>query len=637
MLQPLRVLVVEDRAADAELIVRAVRRAGFNPTWRRVETETDYVASLHPDLDVILSDYEMPEFSGLRALEVLNARRLEIPFIIISGTIGEDTAVAAMKSGAADFLLKDRLGRLGPAIEQALEQRRLRLERSFSEERIHQQAALLDHARDAIIVYLLSGEIRFWNLSATRLFGWEEEAVGCEVQSLIFPDGRVFDMAREEVLRKGGWIGEIAMRTRNGEEVLVESRWTLVRDATGQPHTILSINTDITERKRLEAQFFRAQRLESIGMLAGGVAHDLNNILGPIIMSAELLKMRADQPPDLSLLETIELSASRGAEMVKHVLSFARGIEGRRTIVRPLDLFTELQTIIRETFPKSIVIQTDLSEGVWNVAGDPTQLHQVLLNLAVNARDAMNLGGTLTLGARNAEIDEHFATMQTRAQPGPYVILEVADTGTGIPPSVRARIFDPFFTTKEPGKGTGLGLSTCAAIVKSHGGFLVVDSEPGEGTIFRIHLPADTAGVDEQVVVELSELPRGEGELILVIDDEAALRSITRQTLETFGYRVLTAHDGAEGVAVFAQHARQVALVLVDQMMPVMDGAAAAHAILRLEPAVKIIGATGLAAKNAEGDLSRAGVRHFLPKPYSADVLLKTIHAILHPEKAAGT
>lgn len=503
--------------------------------------------------------------------------------------------------------------------------------RKAAEAVIREQAALLDCARDAILVQDLEGHLQYWNQSAERVFGWTaEEALGRKMQELLYERQEAYRLSMEAVLRKGEWIGEVTARAKDGRHVLIEGRWTLVRDGAGLPTGILAINTDITDRRALEAQFFRAQRIESTGMLAGGIAHDLNNILGPIIISAELLRMHADRPPNPELLETIKLSAARGAEMVKHVLSFAGGIEGRRAMVRPADLFAELWKIIRETFPKTMEVRTDVAETVWNVGGDPTQLHQVLLNLAVNARDAMSAGGTLTFAARNVEIDEQFAAMQDGAHAGPYVVLEVADTGTGIPAGMLEKIFEPFFTTKAHGRGTGLGLSTCAAIVKSHGGFLTVESQPGVGTVFRIHLPACPESDEVEEPAAASELPRGNGEIVLVIDDEAALRSITRQTLETFGYRVMTAADGAEGVALFAQHGARIALVLTDLLMPVMDGAAAARVILRLDPAAQIIGTTGDATKSAETGFANAGVQHFLPKPYTAEALLKLIHAILH-------
>jgi PAS domain S-box-containing protein len=505
-------------------------------------------------------------------------------------------------------------------------------EQKRAQGKIEEQAALLDHAQDAIIVHDLSGRINYWNRSAERVFGWlAEEAIGQRVQDLIYENTEQLDGAMSDLLRHQSWTGELPQRHKDGQEVLIEGRWTLVSDEFGDPRSVLSINTDISDKKKMESQFLRAQRMESIGTLAGGIAHDLNNVLGPIIMAVDLFKLKMTDPRDLELLETVEVSAQRGADMVKQVLSFARGIEGQRILIRPLQLLKELQRIARDTFPKSITAKVSAPDDIWNLLGDPTQLHQVLLNLCVNARDAMPEGGRLQLSATNVRIDSHFAAMHPDANPGNYVRLEVADSGTGIPPEMLDKIFEPFFTTKEVGKGTGLGLSTTLAITRSHGGFITVESFPEQGTKFRVHLPADLEYSATQVGREEGEFPRGHGETILIIDDEASVRSITSQTLEAFGYRVVTASDGAEGVAKYAQHSRDISAVITDMMMPVMDGAATIRALTRLNPNVKIIAASGLATKAAEAEAAGEGVKNFLPKPYTASTLLIALRDLLRP------
>jgi PAS domain S-box-containing protein len=503
-------------------------------------------------------------------------------------------------------------------------------EQKRAQGKIEEQAALLDHAQDAIIVHDLTGRVTYWNKSSRRVFGWSvAEAVGQRVQDFLYEEVEQFDAAMTSLLRHGAWTGELAQRHKDQKEVLIEGRWALVRDEFGDPRSVLSINTDITEKKKLEAQFLRAQRMESIGTLAGGIAHDLNNVLGPIIMAVDLFKLKMTDPRDLDLLDTVAVSAQRGAEMVKQVLSFARGIEGQRAFIRPLQLLKELQRIARDTFPKSMTVQVSAAEDTWNLLGDYTQLHQVLLNLCVNARDAMPRGGRLQLSASNAQIDPQFAAMHPDAHPGLYVVLEVADTGTGIAPDVVEKIFEPFFTTKAIGTGTGLGLSTTLAITRSHGGFITVESVPGQGTKFRVHLPADLehAGADD--AERLDEFPRGHGECVLIIDDEASVRSITCQTLEAFGYRIITAADGAEGIAKYAQHSHDIAAVLTDMMMPVMDGGATIRALTRLNPAVKIIAASGLTSKAAEAEAAGEGIKTFLPKPFTASTLLMALRDLL--------
>ena len=386
---------------------------------------------------------------------------------------------------------------------------------------------------------------------------------------------------------------------------------------------------DLTERKKLEQQFLRAQRMESIGTLAGGIAHDLNNVLAPITMSIDLLKMKFTDKSSQELLATLGSSAQRGAEMVRQVLSFARGVEGRKMEVQVKHLLKDIEKIANDTFPKNIQIRSIIPIELWTIMGDPTQLHQVLLNLCVNARDAMPNGGTLTISAENVNLDEHYAGLNPDAHPGAYSVLQIADSGTGMPPGVIEKIFDPFFTTKEIGKGTGLGLSTSLAIVKSHGGFFRVYSEPGKGTIFKAYFPAQTELSAESEAEIAAELPRGNGELILIVDDEANVRQITRQTLEAFGYSVVVASDGAEAVAIVARQGAEIAVVLTDMMMPVMDGPATIQVLLRLNPELPIIAASGLSADGRVTQAASLGVKHFLSKPYSADALLQVLRQIL--------
>jgi len=507
-----------------------------------------------------------------------------------------------------------------------------------AQRKIAEQAALLNQAQDAILVQDLDGQITYWNKGAERLFGWTAaEVIGLRVQDFLYRDEDSFVDGIAAVLKDGLWNAEVSDVTKAGKEVLVQSRWTLLRDDRGKAKSVLTINTDITEKKKLEAQFYRAQRLESIGTLAGGIAHDLNNVLGPIIMAVDLFKMKMTSPQDQELIETVEVSARRGADMVRQVLSFARGLEGHRTTVQPARLIREIAGIAKETFPKSIVVHTAVPENIWNVAGDSTQIHQVLLNLSVNARDAMPNGGRLNLSAANLEIDAHYAAMHPESEPGSYVVLIISDTGSGMSLEVQEKIFEPFFTTKEIGKGTGLGLSTTLSIVKSHHGFLTVESEVGKGSTFRIHLPAETDDTEGSSEDFNGETPRGKGELILVIDDEASVRAITRQTLEAFGYRVILAGDGAEGIAMFARHMDEIHVVLTDMMMPVMDGASTIRAILRLKPGADIIAASGLSTKGSEAESASSGeVRKFLPKPYTASTILRALREVLDTDEESG-
>jgi len=503
--------------------------------------------------------------------------------------------------------------------------------RKQAEARIAEQAALLDKAQDAILVRDLEHRVTYWNKSAERLYGWTAaETLGRPVQELLYQDATPFLAAMDTVLSQGEWVGEIEQRSKQGRRLIIEGRWTLVRDDQGNPKAVLAINTDLTERKKIEQQFLRAQRMESIGTLAGGIAHDLNNVLAPILMSLQMLReLVADREVD-ELVATLESSAQRGSELVKQVLSFARGIEGERVPVNVLHLARDIEKIVHETFPKNLAFTLRSARELWTVTGDPTQLHQVLMNLCVNARDAMPHGGQLGVRLENVVLDEVYAGMNPDSKPGNHLMIEVADTGTGIPAEVQDRIFEPFFTTKETGRGTGLGLSTSLGIVRSHGGFINLESQEGRGSTFRVYLPASpVAGAAENNAPARNALPRGHGELVLVVDDEEGVRRVAQKTLERYGYRVLLAANGAEAVALYAQRRAEISLVLTDMAMPVMDGPATIIALKALNPRVKIVGSSGLATHEDVAQLTGAGVQHFVPKPYTADTMLKTFAQVL--------
>jgi PAS domain S-box-containing protein len=502
-------------------------------------------------------------------------------------------------------------------------------ERKQAEEKIREQAALLDITTDAIFVRDMDNHICFWNQGAQRLYEWQETEVLSKKTSAILSEEKSpqFQEAWKMVILAGEWRGELNQVTKSGREIIVESRWTLMRDEENQPKSILTVNTEITEQKKLESQLLRSQRMESIGTLAGGIAHDLNNVLAPILMSLQLLQMKYPDNGNQRLLKTLEHNAKRGANLVKQVLSFARGMEGKRTIVQTSHLILEIEHIVRETFPKSIELNSDIAPNLRNVHGDITQLHQVLMNLVVNARDAMPNGGILTISAENLVIDKHYAQMNIEATEGAYVVITVADTGMGMPPEIQERIFEPFFTTKELGKGTGLGLSTVMGIIKNHDGFVHVYSEVGRGTQFKVYLPA-TAGSLKPQHSQKTELLQGDGELILVVDDEAAIRDITKTSLEAYNYKVMTACDGVEALAIYAQYYQKISLVLLDMMMPSMDGAVTIRTLQKINPQVKIIAISGLASNEKIAEASGIGVKAFLSKPCTAEELLKTIHIV---------
>ncbi len=633
---PLRLLLVEDSEDDILLIMRELRRGGYNLIHERVDTDVALkIALQRQQWDMIIADYAMPQFSGIAALHLLKKEGLDLPFIIVSGTIGEDVAVAAMKAGAHDYLQKDNLARLVPAVERELREAMVRRERAAAFEYIREQAALLDVAQDAIIVQDLAGHICYWNKSAERLYGWTaREAIGQKASELMFAnvssEPLPFTSESTLLIHKGEWQGEFYQVTKGSQEIIVESRWKLMRDADGQPKSILVVNTDITQKKQLERQFLRTQRLESIGTLAGGIAHDLNNVLAPILMGLEIIKMRLPDPESQELLTTLESSTKRGADIVRQILAFARGLEGKHANLQVKHLVQEIVQMAKETFPKSIEIVVQTPKDLWVISGDGTQLQQVLLNLCVNARDAMPNGGTLKIETENVWLDEYYACMNLEAKAGPYVVLTVSDNGTGISPELINKIFEPFFTTKPIGQGTGLGLSTAIAIVRSHGGFVKVYSEMGKGTSFKVYLPTAAINELDQLEVEEDDMPSGGGELVLVVDDEASIRDIAKQTLETFGYRVMTADDGTDAVALYVQHKDEIRVAIVDMKMPIMDGFSTIRALRKINPQLKIIAASGLTFGDKSGAESASfNAQAVLPKPYTAENLLKTLYRVL--------
>ncbi len=506
--------------------------------------------------------------------------------------------------------------------------------RMAAERRIAAQARLLDLASDSITERTLDGGVTYWNQGSERLYGWTAaEARSRPIQELIQPPPADYQRAAQATLAAGQWTGELTLKHRDGRTLVVQSRWTLLRTEPTAPHGVLVIESDITERKALEAQFLRTQRLEAIGALASGIAHDLNNLLAPIMMAAPMLRWELPPAETEKLLVGIESSAQRGADLVRQLLSFSRGFSGERVLLQVGPILREVARVAEHTFPKSIEVECRVEPGLWPVRGDPTQLHQVLLNLAVNARDAMPHGGRLALAAENAAVDEAVAATTHGGRPGKFVRLRVTDTGTGIAPEVAERIFDPFFSTKEAGKGTGLGLSTVAGITRGHTGFIQVQSAPGAGATFLVFIPAEPNAEVAPAPATPRALPRGNGELVLVVDDEENIRRVVQESLSRHGYNVVLAANGADAAAQYAQLGAKIAAVVSDIDMPVMDGIAMIHVLKRINPHVRVLVSSGLASSARAGgrsaELRSLGVTRLLAKPYAVDELLGAVRGLI--------
>lgn len=886
----LKVLLVEDNNADADLVMRQLRRSGYEAECVRVDNELDYLHHLTADIDIILSDYDLPQFNGRRALELQQQSGLQIPFLIISGTIGEETAVEAMKHGADDYLLKDRMGRFGSAVQHALDQAQARRDRHGAQSQLKLFRLLIENANDGIeIIDAASGRFLDANERAYRELGYSRDEFLRLTVSDIAPlhppdsfatardrlkvegvrmiedlhrrkDGTTFpvevslswvsldrdyilasvrDITRrkeaeeqvrfqETILRatgsiaklggwsfdvrtgEGYWTEEVAriyeldpaaptsrdiglsyfhgewrarieqaianavehgqpydlelklitaqgatkwvrtigrpqfeqdkvvrltgsiqditelmeaelalreseVRFRQLAETIDEVFWMTditkntmlyvspayekiwgrtcaslyespanwldaihpddrdrvaeharerqaagtydetyrvvrsdgslrwirdraypVKEADGKVERVVGVAEDITEQKDLEAQFLRAQRLEVIGTLAGGVAHDLNNILAPMLMAADLLKMKAQDEHDRHLLGMVQQGAQRGADVIRQLLAFSRGGENRRQLVQLRHIIKEIVTIIHETFPRDIKLEDNIPTTLWPLQANVTQLHQVLMNLCINARDAMAGGGTLRLKAENHELIQAEIIGLARLRPGPCLKLTVSDTGSGIAPEIIDRIFDPFFTTKAEGKGTGLGLSTVLGIVNAHEGMITVDSAPDQGTTFRVYLPATPDPDHTQEVATPDALIRGGGETILVVDDEAQFRDALQAVLQGQGYAVITAADGHEAVGLYNEHKAAIKAIVTDLMMPVMNGPALIRALRVLQPDLRVVACTGLLDPEKKAELEALGVAEILNKPFTPAEVLAALHRLLTNDKRSA-
>lgn len=508
-------------------------------------------------------------------------------------------------------------------------------ERKEAEEELHQTRnflqTIIDHLPVAVFVKdgraEHFGKFRLWNRTCERIFGLTAAQVIGRGDHDFFPPEQVeFFYQKDQETFALKRVQDIAEEFVDSYKLGKRTLHTIkvpVYDENQSPQYLVCISEDITEKKQLEYQFFRAQRLESIGTLAGGIAHDLNNILNPILMATSLLMKHYQDSKSQQWLSMIESNAHRGARLVKQVLSFARGVEGKHIPLEIQLLVGEIKQVIEETFPRSIACATNLPANLWKVSGDATQLHQILMNLCVNARDAMPHGGILSITATNLSLDEQDARMDLDAKVGSYILLSVADTGTGISRELLDRIFDPFFTTKELGKGTGLGLSTVMAIVRSHGGFIKVSSTIGQGTEFQIFLPA----LEQNLVVANPEvqLPTGQGQLILVVDDEVHMREVIQTSLESYGYRAITASNGIDAIALYAHRQTEIALALIDMMMPQMDGLTTIKTLRLINPQLKIIVASGLVSKEQATEITHLGIKTVLSKPFATQELLITL------------
>lgn len=638
MTTPLRVLIVEDLASDAELVVRHLEQAGYAPQWTRVESQAEFDAALDPSLDVILADFNLPAFSASRALELLKERDVRVPLIVVSGSIGEDLAIQMLHSGAADYLLKDRLARLGQAVRRVIDERSLQHEKQTAEASLKEAEERTRFALEAAHVGVWESNLRAgstrWSRTVEAHHGIAADTFRGTFQAFldcIHPDDRERVRASIEEARRQHTDWTVVYRTSWSDGTI---HWINVKgktfyDEAGTPIRAAGISLDVTERHTLEEQYRQSQKVEAIGQLAGGIAHDFNNLLTAIHGYSELLseELGPESPHQHDLAE-IRRAAERAASLTRQLLAFSR-----RQILDPrvIDLRESvrgLESMLKRLIGEHIAVEIRTSDDVACIKADPGQIEQVILNLAINARDAMAEGGSLFLEVTSVELDDAYARRHISVQPGRYVMLAVSDTGAGMDSATQARIFEPFFTTKPEGRGTGLGLSTVYGIVKQSGGNIWVYSEPGRGATFKIYLPRVDERPDEPVAASAADQVTG-SETILVVEDEPGVRALVRKVLERLGYRVIVAATPREAVDLAQHHNGPIHLLMTDVVLPEMSGSSVAQHIAVSRPAMLVLYMSGY----TDDAIVHHGVLDpdtpFLQKPFTPQALARKVRSVL--------
>jgi len=632
-MEQVRVLMVEDNDNDAVLINRELARLTPPPAVQHVRTKPAFAAALEGFAPhAILSDHNIPGFGGWEALEIAQRARPDVPFILVTGSLDEETAVRYLKGGAADYILKDRLVRLGPALLEALERARQR-EALREQERLLRQ--IIDANPSLIFVKDWNGRFVLVNQATAHVYG-------TTVDALVGKTDGDFNRNTEEVahfLRDDRDVMSSGQPKIIAEEPVTnpagETRWfqtikVPLRSPAEGTATLLGVATEITERKRLEEQLLQSQKMEAVGQLAGGVAHDFNNILTAIVGYTDLLAAElGSNVRQLEDLDEIRKAARRAAALTRQLLAFSRKQVLEPRIIDVNSVVLNLDKMLRSLISENIELKTDLAVNLGAARADPNQIEQVIMNLAINARDAMPDGGTVTIETGNVTLDDAYAGQHVSVIPGEYVMLAVSDTGCGMDVKTQSRIFEPFFTTKPAGRGTGLGLSTVYGIVKQTGGNIWLYSEPGKGTTFKVYLPAIAALPEDIGKVAPAEAPRRGAGTVLVVEDDEQLRRLTHRALDAQGYTVLVADRGGTALDIARRHKGEIDLLLTDVIMPDTNGRKLAETIRAARPGMRVLYMSGY----PDGAIASHGMLEpgvaYLAKPFTTEAITRRVREVL--------
>jgi two-component system, cell cycle sensor histidine kinase and response regulator CckA len=636
MATPLRVLLLDDDPIDAELNIAALQEGGYDCHWRRVDRRETYVQALAvADFELVLSDYSLPDFDGLTALKLFLQRGLQLPFVLVSGNIGEEVAIESLKAGATDYVLKSRLERLAPVVTRALHEKEELLRRKSAEEALRRSErdlrSLIENAPYGIFRADMEGRFLDVNPALVKMLGYSlpAELLATDPQRDVFLDPVQARQLKELGESQRSFEGlEFEWKRRDGSSVVVRLSGRPVVNREGNVVSFEVMAENVTERRALEEQLRHAQKMEAIGRLAGGVAHDFNNLLMVIIGYTELLRENLPKDGDQrGYADAVWNAGKKATLLTSQLLAFSR-----KQVISPrvLDLNAVLQEVDR-MLPRLIGedVQLSIVQGanLATVKADPGQMEQVIMNLCVNARDAMPRGGKLRIETDTVSIDSDTARRIGASSPGTFVMLSVTDNGAGMDAQTQSRIFEPFFTTKEKGKGTGLGLATVYGIVKQSGGYITVESELGRGSRFDVYLPAIERSADSKTPIVATELPSRGSETVLLVEDEDAVRSLVREVLRARGYRVLEAQKSAEALEICNTHPGPIDLLVTDVVLPQISGRALAQQLNPARPEMKVLYISGY----TDDKMLQHGIpgAAFLQKPFSSDVLARTVRNML--------